>query len=190
MNHDALDAAQHLIRCGYQIHPSGKHWTQEARDLATDDIDMLDCFIRVDPSCCFRVRTGRDIGLLVLQAPRMVDLDVLVREWGPLPPTLAVSRFSGPIQRWFRIETIDPDIVQGLYLLDTRAFFKRSAPVPLSVCPHTGERYEILGGGEFNLQSLHRLPDSWLEGLPRNGMGITATTTRRDEYVPPNGSWS
>lgn len=181
MSESVYENAKLLAQNGIPVFPSSRHWTMEAINLATTDMDKLESMHHVDASCNWRVRCG--IGLCILDSPRECDFATLIREWGVLPPTLIVRRPSGGTHRWFRLEADDAEPRTRLALLGTRAVFKASAPVPGSVHGRSGEPYEVVNG-DLERIALARLPDGWREVVPKQGDGITAVVTPRWEFTP------
>lgn len=178
----AFENAQALARAGLPVFPSSRIFGPGAEQAATTDLTMIQCMHRVDPHAVWMVRCGAEFGLLALDTPRARDLDYLVADLGDLPRTLTVTRASGGVVRWFLCDH-DADIQLGVGLRGTRGEFRRSAVVPGSVHPKSGEVYEVRGGA-FGLRYVARLPQSWIEAVPKNTLGITANVVHRPEFTP------
>lgn len=182
MNEGFLNAMA-LAREGLPVFPSSRIFGPGAEDIATCDPAMLDSMNFIDPKAVWMVKCGAEFGLLALDTPRARDLEHLVADFGHFPPTLAVTRQNGGTVRWFACDP-DADIELGVRLANTHAKFRISAVVPGSEHPKSRERYEILGGGALDPGCMERLPQAWIEALPKNRKGITANVVKRHEFTP------
>lgn len=176
-----------LARDGLPVFPSSRIFGPGTEEIATTDPAMLAHMHAIDPRAVWMVRCGSELGLLALDTKRARDFEHLVADFGPLPPTLIVTRRDRTV-RWFACDA-DANVKLGVELRSTHAKFRRCAVIPGSVDSKTGEVYEILHGGALDLGRMARLPDAWIRALPKNGESITATITKRHEFSPRVSEW-
>jgi hypothetical protein len=181
---EAFENALILARANFKLFPAGPVWANAER-LASSDVDYLARIHAVDSSAMWFVVCGAEYGLVALDLPRPRDIEILTRDFGPPPETLMVGRTPGRAVRWY-VCPRDADIKMGVDISATAGRYRKNAVVPGSIHPHSGEKYEIVNGGAFNL-NFTPLPPIWLNGAPKNA-GVTANLVQRAEYTPPRSS--
>lgn len=173
-NYLAYQNARAFAENGVPVFPDGPLWGRGFEERATTDLATLDQIHEIDPAANWRIRCGRESGLLVLDCRRSADLWYLRRVLGPLEgATWKSGRPSGGVHRWFRMDTDDPDLELGRYLCGGKGVLKTSAPIPGSI-HKSGERYRWHDGFAPGEIEIGRLPERWLDRLPKAG-GIEVT---------------
>jgi hypothetical protein len=185
---EAYSNALILARAGLPVFASSRIFGPGTEEIATTDAGLLASMNHVDPKAVWMVKAGAELGLLALDTPRARDMEHLISDFGPLPRTLIVTRPSGGTVRWFACDA-NADVKLGEFIRATKARFRRFAVIPGSVHRETGEEYEIVNGGPLDLGRMARLPDAWIQAVPRNAEGITANVTKRHEFVPRVSEW-
>jgi hypothetical protein len=176
---EAYFNAQTLARAGHRVFPAGPIWSGNADRVASSDLDFLAKIHAVDPGAMWMVACGA--GLICLDTPRRRDADYLASDFCPLPATLTVHRDSSGLVRWY---TVPPDahIKFGARINSTHGFFRKAGVIAGSRHPHSGELYRILDGGEFDLSHIAPLPQTWIDGAPKNREGLAVSP--RHEWQP------
>ena len=170
----AFQNARSFAEKGFHVFPDGKLWGHGFQDHATADLETLDLIHKLDESANWRIRAGRDYGILILDCPRARHFHDLIAALGPLPLTPMSGRPTSGTHRWFLTDSNDPDCELSQRLFDTHALLKTSAPIPGSIHRATGERYRWRDDFSPNDLEFARLPERWLDLLPKTG-GIEVT---------------
>ncbi len=185
---EAYENALILARAGLPVFASSRIFGPGTEAIATTDAGLLASMNHVDPKAVWMVKAGSEYGLLCLDTPRARDLEYLIADWGTFARTLTVTRPSGGTVRWFACER-DSNVKLGEFLRATKARFRRFAVIPGSIHRETGERYEMIDGGPLDLARMERLPDAWMQAVPRNTESVTANIVQRHEFSPRVSEW-
>jgi Bifunctional DNA primase/polymerase, N-terminal len=180
----AYQNARAFAENGVPVFPDGPLWGHGFQNHATADLQTLEMIHAIDPGANWRIRLGRESGLLVLDCPRRDDFWHVRKILGPLDgPTWKSGRPTGGLHRWFATDSNDADCELGKYLFGTKAVLKASAPIPGSI-HKKGERYRWYDGFAPGEIEIGRLPERWLDLLPKVG-GIEITL--RPEFTAGGG---
>jgi hypothetical protein len=165
-----------------QVSPISKHPTMpDWPNRATSDPDLIQCWDGHWPAMNWGVLTGRDGGVLVLDADGergIADLARLEAEHGALD-TWRVRSGRGE-HVWLRLPPGEDDVRNQQPLAGTRVDlrgFHGQAVIPGSL-HKSGRRYEWLPGcapGEIELQTC---PPEWWAWLPKRNEAVTASHSK------------